>query len=104
MEDEILSPRLRDFLSKNQGEIREPFSINQEDPPRWEGSNSNCAYFFLIPLHIFVDLIIGEVACTPSPDRHFLQVYTSLLMPRRLDDQGNNNWRRLWEANRKSRL
>ena len=26
------------------------------------------------------------------------------LMPRRLDDQGNNNWRRLWESNRKSRL
>ena len=32
MGKEILSPRLRDFLSKNQGEIREPFSINQEDP------------------------------------------------------------------------
>ena len=31
MEKEILSPRLRDFLSKNQGEIREPFSINQEN-------------------------------------------------------------------------
>ena len=31
-EEEILSLRLRDFLSKNQEEIREPLSINQEDP------------------------------------------------------------------------
>ena len=31
-EEEILSLRLRDFLSRNQGEIREPLSINQEDP------------------------------------------------------------------------
>ena len=37
MEEEILSLRLRAFLSKNRGEIREPLSINQEDPPRWEG-------------------------------------------------------------------
>ena len=32
MGEEILSPRLRDFISKNQGKIREPLSINQEDP------------------------------------------------------------------------
>ena len=25
-------------------------------------------------------------------------------IPQRSDDQGNNNWRRLWESNRKSRL
>ena len=36
-EQEILSLRLGDFLSKNQGEIREPLSINQEDPPRGKG-------------------------------------------------------------------
>ena len=30
----ILSQRLRDFLSKNQREIHELLSINQEDPPR----------------------------------------------------------------------
>ena len=33
MGEDILSPRLRDFLSKNQGEIHKPLSINQEDPP-----------------------------------------------------------------------
>ena len=32
-EEEILSLRLRDFLSENQGEICEPLSINQEDSP-----------------------------------------------------------------------
>ena len=34
----------------------------------------------------------------------FLQVDIVPLMPWRLDDQGNNNWRYLWELNRKSRL
>ena len=33
MREEILSLRLGDFPFKNQGEIREPLSINQEDPP-----------------------------------------------------------------------
>ena len=36
-EEEILSLILRDFLSKNQGEIHEPLSINQEDPSRGKG-------------------------------------------------------------------
>ena len=36
-EEEILSLRLRDFLSKNQREICEPLSINQEDPPQGKG-------------------------------------------------------------------
>ena len=34
MGEEISSLRLRDFLSKNQGKIYEPLSINQEDPSR----------------------------------------------------------------------
>ena len=33
-----------------------------------------------------------------------LQVYIALLMPRGSDNQANNNWRRLWEVNIKSRL
>ena len=33
-EEDILSIRLRDFLSKNQGEIHEPLFINQEDLAR----------------------------------------------------------------------
>ena len=32
-EEDILSLRLRDFLFKNQGEILESLSINQEDTP-----------------------------------------------------------------------
>ena len=31
-----------------------------------------------------------------------LQVYIASLMPRRLDNLGNNNWHRLWESNKKS--
>ena len=34
----------------------------------------------------------------------FLQVYIVSLMPRRSDDQGNNNWHHLWELNKKSPL
>ena len=92
MGKEILSPRLRDFLSKNQGEIHEPLSINQEDPPGWEGkqfqlrepSVSSSPYFF-------IDLIIGEAASPPSLDRPFLQVHITLLMLKSSDDRGNNN-------------
>ena len=60
--------------------------------------------FLLLHLHIFVDLIIEEAVDPLLLDCPFLQVYIALLMPRRSDDQGNKNWRRLWETNRKSRL
>ena len=60
--------------------------------------------FFLPSLHIFADLIIEEAVDPLLLDRPFLQVYIMLLMPQRLDDQGNNNWRHLWEPNKKSHL
>ena len=53
------------------GGIREPLSINQEDPHDEKVCNPNCANFFLLPLRIFVDLIVGEVASLPSSGRPF---------------------------------
>ena len=91
-------------MEERGGGIREPLSINQEDPHDEEVCNPNCVNFLLLPLHIFADLIIGEAVGSQSQDRLFLQVYIMPLMPRKLDDQGNNNWRRLWEPNRKSCL
>ena len=48
------------------GGIREPLSINQEDPHDEKVCNPNYANFFLLPLRIFVDLIVGDVANLPS--------------------------------------
>ena len=63
IEGEILSPRLRDFLSYNQGDICEPLSINQDDPPQWKGKQS--------PYFCFTDLIIREAADPLSSNRPF---------------------------------
>ena len=101
-EVEILSLRLRDFLSSNQEEIREPLSINQEDCPRGEGQQFQLRVLSSSFSPSFTDLIIGE-----APHHHqiaLLKVHITLLMPRGSDDQGNNNWHRLWESNRKSHL
>ena len=43
----------------------------------------------------------GQPTVAGSP---FLQVNIASLMPWRLDNQGNNNWHRLWESNIKSCL
>ena len=39
---------------------------------------------------------------THMPNPFFLQVYITSLMAQRLGDPGNDNWRRLWESNKKS--
>ena len=77
-EEDILSLRLKDFLSKNQGEILEPLSINQEDIPR-----GGCKQFQLHVLSSssspsFTDLIIRDVASPPSSDRHFAGSYCAV--------------------------
>ena len=46
-EEEILSLRLKDFISKNQGEIHEPISINQEDLPQEKHKFSTSSSLFL---------------------------------------------------------
>ena len=61
--------------------------------------NSNYANFLL---RLFANLSIGEAAGTPPPDPFFLQVGIALLMPRRSDELGTDNWRRMWELNNKS--
>ena len=83
------------------GGFREPLSINQEDSHDTEVRNSNHGNFLLL-LHIFADLIIGEVVGPLSPDHPFCRCTLRCRCPR--DDQGNNNWRRLWDPNRKSHL
>ena len=52
------------------GGVREPLSINQEDSHDTEVRNSNHGNFLLL-LHIFADLIIGEVVGPLSPDHPF---------------------------------
>ena len=75
-------------------EFSKPPSTNQEDLHD-EVWIQNCVKFLLPYLRIFADLIIEEAADLLLSDRHFLQAYITPLMPRRLDDQGNNNWLRL---------
>ena len=43
--------------------------INQEDPPRGGGKQFQRTYFFLLSLHIFAYLIIGEEV-NPSSSNH----------------------------------
>ena len=74
-EKEILSLRLRDFLSKNQGEIRKLLSINQEDPPRGEGKQFQQRVLSSSSSPSFVDLIIEETINPPSSDRPFAGSY-----------------------------
>ena len=58
-EEDILSLTLRNFLSKNQGEIREPLFVNQEDPPRGEGKQFQLCVLSSSSSPYFSDLIIG---------------------------------------------
>ena len=90
-EEKILSLRLRDFLSKNRGEICEPLFINQEDPPREEGKQFQWREPSTSSSSSFANLIIEEVDGILSSDRHFLQVRVALLMPKSSDNQDNNN-------------
>ena len=75
MGEEILSLRLRDFLSNNQGEIREPLSINQEDPPRWEGKQFQLCILSSSSSPSFAVLIIREATNPPSLDHPFAGSY-----------------------------
>ena len=51
----------------------------------------NFVNFLLPSLCVFYNLIIGEAAGPPPSNRSFLQVYITSLIPRRSNDQGNNN-------------
>ena len=75
--------------------IKEKFKYKIETPHKGKVGNSDCTDFLHL-LNLFADLIIEEAA-TP-----FLHDHVILLIPRRLDDTGNNNWRRLWELSKKS--
>ena len=72
MEEDILSLRLINFLSKNQEEIGEPLSINEEDPPQWEGKQFQLCEPSISSSPYFADLLIREAADPPSPDCPFL--------------------------------
>ena len=80
-EEEILSLRLKDFLSKIQGNIDEALSINQENPPRGTGKQFQL-YVPSSSSPSFADLTIGEAADPPSsdhPSAHTFNLSISLI-------------------------